>query len=117
MSGMYSDDNTNEFMINNSGILSATGNYTATYYGRADTTINNSGTITSADTATNSTGATVFPVGMGLGNVFAAAPTIRTANMTTAGAVKLITRSDGTIQTVVEKGNSKSRTAWWEVHQ
>jgi hypothetical protein len=54
---------------------------------------------------------------MGLGTVFAAAPTIRTANMATAGAVKLITRSDGTIQTVVEKGNSKSRTAWWEVHQ
>jgi type IV pilus assembly protein PilY1 len=79
--------------------------------------INNSGTITSADTATSSTGATLIPSGMGLGAVFAAAPTIRTANMTTAGAVKLITRSDGTIQTVVEKGNSKSRTAWWEVHQ
>jgi type IV pilus assembly protein PilY1 len=79
--------------------------------------INNSGTINSLDTATNSAGNTVYPVGMGLGAVFAAAPTIRTANMTTAGAVKLITRSDGTIQTVVEKGNSKSRTAWWEVHQ
>jgi type IV pilus assembly protein PilY1 len=79
--------------------------------------INNSGTINSADTATNSAGNTVYPVGMGLGDVFAAAPTIRTANIATAGAVKLITRSDGTIQTVVEKGNSKSRTAWWEVHQ
>jgi len=66
---------------------------------------------------TNSSGATQYASGMGLGNVFAAAPTIRTANMTNAGAVKLITRSDGTIQTVVEKGNSKSRTAWWEVHQ
>ncbi len=79
--------------------------------------LNGDGQINSSDTATNSTGSTVFPVGMGLGAVFATAPTIRTANMTTAGAVKLITRSDGTIQTVVEKGNSKSRTAWWEVHQ
>ena len=66
---------------------------------------------------TNSSGATQYASGMGLGAVFAAAPTIRTANLTNAGAVKLITRSDGTIQTVVEKGNSKSRTAWWEVHQ
>jgi DNA-binding beta-propeller fold protein YncE len=108
----------------NSNVCTAGGNsflYVLNYAGGSFTSpqfdINNSGTITSADTATNSTGATVFPVGMGLGAVFAAAPTIRTANMTTAGAVKLITRSDGTIQTVVEKGNSKSRTAWWEVHQ
>jgi type IV pilus assembly protein PilY1 len=79
--------------------------------------LNNDGQLNSADAATNSSGTTVFPVGMGLGAVFAAAPTIRTANLPTAGAVKLITRSDGTIQTVVEKGNSKSRTAWWEVHQ
>jgi type IV pilus assembly protein PilY1 len=108
----------------NSNVCTAGGNsylYVLNYAGGSFTSpqfdINNSGTITSADTATNSTGSTVFPVGMGLGDVFAAAPTIRTANMTTAGAVKLITRSDGTIQTVVEKGNSKSRTAWWEVHQ
>ena len=78
--------------------------------------INGTGTINSTDTTTNN-GNTVVPVGMGLGDVFAAAPTIRTANMATAGAVKLITRSDGTIQTVVEAGNSKSRTAWWEVHK
>jgi type IV pilus assembly protein PilY1 len=108
----------------NSNVCTVGGNsylYVLNYAGGSFTSpqfdINNSGTITSADTATNSTGATVYPVGMGLGAVFAAAPTIRTANMTTAGAVKLITRSDGTIQTVVEKGNSKSRTAWWEVHQ
>jgi type IV pilus assembly protein PilY1 len=108
----------------NANVCIAGGNsylYVMNYAGGSFTSpqfdINNSGTITSADTATTSTGATVFPVGMGLGNVFAAAPTIRTANMATAGAVKLITRSDGTIQTVVEKGNSKSRTAWWEVHQ
>jgi hypothetical protein len=46
MSGLYSDDNTNEFIINNSGILSAMGNYTSTYYGRAGSTITNFGTMT-----------------------------------------------------------------------
>jgi type IV pilus assembly protein PilY1 len=79
--------------------------------------LNGDGQLNSSDTATTSSGATVYASGMGLGAVFAAAPTIRTANLPNAGAVKLITRSDGTIQTVVEKGNSKSRTAWWEVHQ
>jgi type IV pilus assembly protein PilY1 len=108
----------------NSNVCTAGGSsylYVLNYAGGSFTSpqfdINNNGTITSADAATSSSGATLIPAGMGLGAVFAAAPTIRTANMTTAGAVKLITRSDGTIQTVVEKGNSKSRTAWWEVHQ
>ena len=45
MSSLYSDDNTNEFILNNSGVVSTAGNYTAAYYGRADTTINNSATI------------------------------------------------------------------------
>ncbi|HEY7986942.1 MAG TPA: autotransporter domain-containing protein [Methylophilaceae bacterium] len=45
VSGMYSDDNTNSFVINNLGTMTATGNYAAVYYGRADTTINNSGTL------------------------------------------------------------------------
>jgi type IV pilus assembly protein PilY1 len=108
----------------NSNVCTAGGNsflYVLNYAGGSFTSpqfdVNGDGQINSSDAATTSTGSTVYPVGMGLGNVFAAAPTIRTANMATAGAVKLITRSDGTIQTVVEKGNSKSRTAWWEVHQ
>ncbi len=47
MAALYSDDNTSEFVINNaaSGQLLATGNYATVYYGRADTTITNSGTI------------------------------------------------------------------------
>ena len=108
----------------NANVCTAGGNsflYVLDYAGGSFTSpqfdLNHDGQINSSDTASNSSGATVFPVGMGLGAVFAAAPTIRTANMTTAGAVKLITRSDGTIQTVVEKGNSKSRTAWWEIRQ
>jgi hypothetical protein len=54
---------------------------------------------------------------MSLGGVFAAAPTIRTANFATGSAVKLITESNGSIKTVVEKGSTKSRTAWWEIRQ
>ncbi|MDP9084392.1 MAG: PilC/PilY family type IV pilus protein [Pseudomonadota bacterium] len=57
------------------------------------------------------------PVGLSLGNVFAAAPTIRSANLGTIGAVKLITKSNNTIQSIGEKGSSKSRTAWWEIRQ
>ncbi|MGC2774892.1 MAG: autotransporter domain-containing protein [Bradyrhizobium sp.] len=47
ISALYSDDNTNSFILNNraGGTVSATGNYAAAYYGRADTTITNSGTI------------------------------------------------------------------------
>ncbi|WP_316238481.1 autotransporter domain-containing protein [Bradyrhizobium sp. SZCCHNR1015] len=47
ISALYSDDNTNSFVVNNraGGTISATGNYAAAYYGRADTSITNSGTI------------------------------------------------------------------------
>lgn len=108
----------------NSNVCTVGGNsflYVLDYAGGSFTSpqfdLNGDGQINSSDTASTHAGTTVYPVGMGIGDVFAAAPTIRTANMGTAGAVKLITRSDGTIQTVVEKGNSKSRTAWWELHQ
>ena len=59
----------------------------------------------------------VPPVGLSLGNVYAAAPTIRTANFTTGAAVKLITLSSDQIKTVIEKGNQMSRKAWWEIRQ
>jgi type IV pilus assembly protein PilY1 len=75
--------------------------------------LNGSGSLSSS-TTTNSSGATVNGSGMGLGAVFGAGPTIRTMPK---GDIKLITRSDGTIQNVLEAGSSKSRTAWWEVHQ
>ena len=47
MAALYSDDNTNEFVINNAAganVLSI-GNYATSYYGRADTTVTNSGVI------------------------------------------------------------------------
>jgi type IV pilus assembly protein PilY1 len=76
--------------------------------------LNGDGVLNSSDTATSHTGATQIPVSMSLGAVFTAAPTIRTYGH---GDIKLITRSDGTIQPVVEQGAAKTRTAWWEVHQ
>jgi type IV pilus assembly protein PilY1 len=76
--------------------------------------LNGDGALNSSDTTTSSTGATQYPVAMPLGDVFTAAATIRTGPK---GPIKLITRSDGTIQHVLEQGASKTRTAWWEVHQ
>lgn len=60
MAALYSDDNTNEFTLNNSatGQVLATGNYATVYYGRADTTINNSGTIANTSWTTSDTIAT-----------------------------------------------------------
>jgi type IV pilus assembly protein PilY1 len=59
----------------------------------------------------------VNPVGLSLGPVYAAAPTIQNANFATASKIKLITESTGAIQSVAEKGSSKNRTAWWEIRQ
>jgi type IV pilus assembly protein PilY1 len=74
--------------------------------------LNNDGSINSSDQIGGAN-----PVGMSLGSVFAAAPTIRTANLGSVGAIKLITESNDTIQSVGEKGSSKSRTAWWEIRK
>ena len=74
------------------------------------------GKITSADTMTSPPAGTgANPVGLSLGSVYAAAPTIRSANFSTASAVKLITESSGAIKTVIERGATKARTAWWEI--
>ncbi len=78
--------------------------------------LNGDGQITAADTVT--VGSTVYnPVGLALGSVFASAPTIRAANFQTGSAVKLITESNSQIRSVVEKGSSGGRTAWWEIRQ
>jgi len=60
IAALYSDDNTNEFTLNNgsTGNVLAIGNFATTYYGRADTTITNNGTIAntswlSSDTIAN----------------------------------------------------------------
>lgn len=42
---LYSDDNTNQFDVNNAGSLLASGNYSAAYYGRAQAAIVNTGSI------------------------------------------------------------------------
>ncbi len=79
--------------------------------------LNGDHVINGSDSVVLNSGQIGNPVGMALGNVFAAAPTIRTANLGTVGAIKLITESNNTIPTVGEKGSSKSRTAWWEIRQ
>lgn len=48
-SGLYSDDNTEKFVVNNAGAITATGHYAAAYYGRAATTITNTGTLGNTD--------------------------------------------------------------------
>jgi type IV pilus assembly protein PilY1 len=78
--------------------------------------LNGDHVINSSDTVLNN-GQQVSPVGLSLGNVFAAAATIRTANLGSIGAIKLITESNDTIQSVGEKGSSKNRTAWWEIRK
>lgn len=45
VSALYSDDNTNSFVVNNAGSILASGHFAAAYYGRADTTITNSGSL------------------------------------------------------------------------
>jgi type IV pilus assembly protein PilY1 len=79
--------------------------------------LNGDHVINASDSVVLNNGQIGNPVGMALGNVFAAAPTIRTANLGTVGAIKLLTESNNTIPTVGEKGSSKKRTAWWEIRQ
>ena len=55
ISGIYTDDNTNAASISNKGKISAQGSFSAAYYGRADTTIANTGTI--QNTSWTNTGA------------------------------------------------------------
>jgi outer membrane autotransporter protein len=45
VTALYTDDNTNEFALINNGQVTASGNYTAAYFGRAETTITNNGAI------------------------------------------------------------------------
>jgi len=83
--------------------------------------VNGGVTINSTDSLPLSTAGgsvkLVNPVGLSLGSVYAAAPTIQNANFATASKIKLITESTGAIQSVAEKGSSKNRTAWWEIRQ
>jgi type IV pilus assembly protein PilY1 len=97
--------------------------------------INGDGFINSSDTVVptaSTTGIAVAPVGMSLGSVYASAPTIRSGSFANGTGIALITESavgvppggpgppggtKPTIQPVILKGSSKSRTAWWEIRQ
>jgi len=77
MAALYSDDNTNEFVINNAaaGKLLATGNYATVYYGRADTTITNAGTIANTSwTPSNTIGTGHWAIATWAGTDYVTAP-------------------------------------------
>ena len=78
--------------------------------------INGDGLINSGDQVTVN-GKTYNPVGLGMGSVYSAAPTIISANLGAARAVKLVTRSDQTIKSVVERGGGLTRVGWWQIIQ
>jgi type IV pilus assembly protein PilY1 len=98
--------------------------------------VNGDGFINSSDTvvptAAPPASQPVAPVGMSLGSVYASAPTIRSGSFANGTGIALITESAvgvppggptppggtvPTIQPVILKGSSKSRTAWWEIRQ
>ncbi|MGS0743680.1 hypothetical protein ACVBEF_17935 [Glaciimonas sp. GG7] len=58
ISGIYTDDNINAVNINNAGNLNAQGSFSAAYYGRADTTITNTGTIQNTSWTSTISGST-----------------------------------------------------------
>ncbi len=78
--------------------------------------VNGDGQINSGDQVTVG-GTTYNPVGMSMGTVYSAAPTIISADLGVAHAVKLVTRSDQTIKSVQERGGGPTRVGWWQIIQ
>ena len=78
--------------------------------------VNGNYTINSGDQVTVN-GKTYNPVGMNMGTVYSAAPTIISADLGAAHAVKLVTRSDQTIKSVQERGGGPTRVGWWQIIQ
>ena len=56
------------------------------------------------------------PVGLGLGSVYATSPTILSASLGDVNQVKLITKSTGQIQSVMEHGPGLHRDSWWQIY-
>lgn len=79
--------------------------------------INGDGSINSGDQVPGVSGPSQNPVGLSMGNVYSAAPTIISANLGSAHAVKLVTRSDQTIKSVQERGGGLTRVGWWQIIQ
>ncbi|MHB1516526.1 MAG: pilus assembly protein [Acidiferrobacteraceae bacterium] len=78
--------------------------------------VNGDYTINGGDQVTIG-GTTYNPVGMSMGTVYSAAPTIISADLGAAHALKLITRSDQTIKSVQERGGGPTRVGWWQIIQ
>ncbi|HEV2110248.1 MAG TPA: PilC/PilY family type IV pilus protein [Gammaproteobacteria bacterium] len=72
--------------------------------------LNGDGKLDSSDQVNGSN-----PVGLNLGAVYASSPTVITASLGNIGAVKLISKSTGQIQTVAERGSPHSRESWRQI--
>jgi Tfp pilus tip-associated adhesin PilY1 len=79
---------------------------------------NADGSLTSGDAvASPPAGYGANPVGLSLGSVYASGAVIMGGTPKTGAQdyFKVITKSDTTSQTVMERGSNRRRTAWWEV--
>jgi type IV pilus assembly protein PilY1 len=79
---------------------------------------NADGSLTSSDSvASPPSGYGANPVGLSLGAVYASGAVIMGGTPKTGAQdyFKVITKSDTTSQTVMERGSNRRRTAWWEV--
>ncbi|MBV9725294.1 MAG: pilus assembly protein PilY [Gammaproteobacteria bacterium] len=55
------------------------------------------------------------PVGMLLGSVYASTPTLLPGGGALGGTSKLTSLSNGTVDSVLDRGRAKRRISWWEV--
>ncbi|MBV9317952.1 MAG: pilus assembly protein PilY, partial [Gammaproteobacteria bacterium] len=56
-----------------------------------------------------------MPVGMLLGSVYASTPTLLPGGGALGGTSKLTSLSNGTVDSVLDRGRAKRRISWWEV--
>ena len=110
-SAFYSDDNTNEFTVNNAAGASVTaaGHYTAAYYGRADTTITNGGTIANTDwVASDTISAGHWAIAAYAGTDYNVAPnTNPDSNIVIPNADGSVTVNDTSALTLTNKASGK----------
>lgn len=72
--------------------------------------LNNDGKLDSGDTVGGAN-----PVGLYLGSVFSASPTILSASLGNVKAIKLVSKSNGAIQSIGQAGPPNQRQSWREL--
>jgi len=73
--------------------------------------LNNDGKLNSSDQVGGSN-----PVGLYLGTVYSASPTIISASLGSIKAVKLVSKSNGAIQSIGQAGSPNQRDSWREIN-